>query len=211
MLKSRQRCDRHRCVGPSDDGRFCRPLVRQCRLWPLTASSRRPPARCASCPMPPAVSALASEPAIRLAAEVADRAPATSTMSTSRSAAPDAVDSTIRFIRYYYHAPGKPHEGSVHLPRTGLSRFVHCRRRPDRASGLSMPASACRRRSGNTRFPRITPIAAPSAPIRRRSSPPRCTALLPVDEDRRRACGRFRRRAESRSSSGVLVRAAPAG
>lgn len=51
---------------------------------------------------------MGSEPAIRLAAELADRAPGDLDHVFFTLGGSDAVDSTIRFIRYYYHAKGTP-------------------------------------------------------------------------------------------------------
>ncbi|MCX8278826.1 aspartate aminotransferase family protein [Phyllobacterium sp. 0TCS1.6C] len=51
---------------------------------------------------------LGSEPAIRLASELADRAPGDLNHVYFTLGGSDAVDSTIRFIRYYQHARGKP-------------------------------------------------------------------------------------------------------
>ncbi|GHC73243.1 aspartate aminotransferase family protein [Limoniibacter endophyticus] len=51
---------------------------------------------------------LGSEPAIRLAAELADRAPGDLNHVYFTLGGSDAVDSTVRFIRYYYHAKGTP-------------------------------------------------------------------------------------------------------
>lgn len=51
---------------------------------------------------------MGSEPAIRLAAELADRAPGDLNHVYFTLGGSDAVDSTIRFIRYYYHAKGTP-------------------------------------------------------------------------------------------------------
>ncbi|KTR07853.1 hypothetical protein NS365_02665 [Aureimonas ureilytica] len=51
---------------------------------------------------------LGSEPAIRLAAELAERAPGDLNHVYFTLGGSDAVDSTIRFIRYYYHCLGKP-------------------------------------------------------------------------------------------------------
>ncbi|GLU29738.1 MULTISPECIES: aspartate aminotransferase family protein [Brucella/Ochrobactrum group] len=51
---------------------------------------------------------LGSEPAIRLAAELADRAPGDLNHVYFTLGGSDAIDSTIRFIRYYYHAKGTP-------------------------------------------------------------------------------------------------------
>ncbi|WP_413204930.1 aspartate aminotransferase family protein [Rhodospirillum sp. A1_3_36] len=51
---------------------------------------------------------LASEPAIRLAAELAERAPGDLNHVYFTLGGSDAVDSTIRFIRYYQQARGKP-------------------------------------------------------------------------------------------------------
>ncbi len=51
---------------------------------------------------------LGSEPAIRLAAELAERAPGDLDHVFFTLGGSDAVDSTIRFIRYYQNARGKP-------------------------------------------------------------------------------------------------------
>lgn len=51
---------------------------------------------------------LGSEPAIRLAAELAERAPGDLNHVYFTLGGSDAVDSTVRFIRYYYHSLGKP-------------------------------------------------------------------------------------------------------
>lgn len=51
---------------------------------------------------------MGSEPAIRLAAELAERAPGDLDHVYFTLGGSDAVDSTIRFIRYYNHARGTP-------------------------------------------------------------------------------------------------------
>jgi putrescine---pyruvate transaminase len=51
---------------------------------------------------------LGSEPAIRLAAALADRAPGDLNHVYFTLGGSDAVDSTIRFIRYYWQAKGQP-------------------------------------------------------------------------------------------------------
>ena len=51
---------------------------------------------------------LGSEPAIRLAAELAQRAPGDLNHVYFTLGGSDAVDSTVRFIRYYWHARGEP-------------------------------------------------------------------------------------------------------
>ncbi len=51
---------------------------------------------------------LGSEPAIRLAAELAERSPGDLNHVYFTLGGSDAVDSTVRFIRYYYHAKGTP-------------------------------------------------------------------------------------------------------
>ncbi|MCB8840354.1 aspartate aminotransferase family protein [Aurantimonas sp. VKM B-3413] len=51
---------------------------------------------------------MGSEPAIRLAAELAERAPGDLDHVYFTLGGSDAVDSTIRFIRYYNHARGMP-------------------------------------------------------------------------------------------------------
>lgn len=50
---------------------------------------------------------LGSEPAIRLAAELAERAPGDLNHIYFTLGGSDAIDSTIRFIRYYWHAKGQ--------------------------------------------------------------------------------------------------------
>ena len=51
---------------------------------------------------------LGSEPAIRLAAELAERAPGDLNHVYFTLGGSDAVDSTVRFIRYFWHVQGKP-------------------------------------------------------------------------------------------------------
>ena len=51
---------------------------------------------------------LGSESAIRLASELADRAPGDLNHVYFTLGGSDAIDSTVRFIRYYYHAKGTP-------------------------------------------------------------------------------------------------------
>ncbi|WP_313059791.1 aspartate aminotransferase family protein [Agrobacterium cavarae] len=51
---------------------------------------------------------LGSEPAIRLAAELAERAPGDLNRVYFTLGGSDAVDSTIRFVRYYWNAKGEP-------------------------------------------------------------------------------------------------------
>ncbi|WP_047453037.1 aspartate aminotransferase family protein [Rhizobium rhizogenes] len=51
---------------------------------------------------------LGSEPAIRLAAELAERTPGDLNHVYFTLGGSDAVDSTVRFIRYYYHSLGTP-------------------------------------------------------------------------------------------------------
>ncbi|TPN38594.1 aspartate aminotransferase family protein [Mesorhizobium sp. B1-1-6] len=51
---------------------------------------------------------LGSEPAIRLAARLAELAPGDLTHVYFTLGGSDAIDSTIRFVRYYYHAKGTP-------------------------------------------------------------------------------------------------------
>lgn len=51
---------------------------------------------------------LGSEPAIRLAAELAERAPGDLNRVYFTLGGSDAIDSTVRFIRYYQQARGKP-------------------------------------------------------------------------------------------------------
>ncbi|TIT75077.1 MAG: aminotransferase class III-fold pyridoxal phosphate-dependent enzyme, partial [Mesorhizobium sp.] len=51
---------------------------------------------------------LGSEPAIRLASELAERAPGNLNHVFFTLGGSDAVDSTIRFVRYYWNARGEP-------------------------------------------------------------------------------------------------------
>ncbi len=51
---------------------------------------------------------LGSEPAIRLASELAERAPGDLNHLFFTLGGSDAVDSTVRFVRYYWHAKGEP-------------------------------------------------------------------------------------------------------
>ncbi len=51
---------------------------------------------------------LGAEPGIRLAAELAERAPGDLNHVYFTLGGSDAIDSTVRFIRYYYHAKGTP-------------------------------------------------------------------------------------------------------
>ena len=52
---------------------------------------------------------LGSEPAIRLAAALAERAPGDLNHVYFTLGGSDAIDSTVRFIRYYWHVKGQPH------------------------------------------------------------------------------------------------------
>src|SRR3954454_22694123 len=51
---------------------------------------------------------LGSEPAIRLAAELAERTPGDLNHVYFTLGGSDAIDSTVRFIRFYFHAQGRP-------------------------------------------------------------------------------------------------------
>ena len=51
---------------------------------------------------------LGSEPAIRLASELAERSPGDLNHIYFTLGGSDAIDSTVRYIRYYYHAKGTP-------------------------------------------------------------------------------------------------------
>ena len=73
-----------------------------------TASSRPPRSSCASLPYATGYFGLGSEPAIRLAAGLAELAPGDLNHVYFTLGGSDAIDSTIRFIRYYYHARGMP-------------------------------------------------------------------------------------------------------
>ena len=84
---------------------------------------------------------LGSEPAIRLAARLAELAPGDLNHIYFTLGGSDAVDSTIRFIRYYYHAKGTPQKDqfiSVEYGYHGSSTA---------GSGLTaLPAVPCRLR-----------------------------------------------------------------
>ena len=80
---------------------------------------------------------LGSEPAIRLAARLAELAPGDLNHIYFTLGGSDAVDSTIRFIRYYYHAKGYAAEGPVHLGRVWLPWLLDGGIRADRDTGLS--------------------------------------------------------------------------
>jgi adenosylmethionine-8-amino-7-oxononanoate aminotransferase len=56
---------------------------------------------------------LGSEPAIRLASELAERAPGDLNHVFFTLGGSDAVDSTIRFVRYYWNAMGEPQRDQV--------------------------------------------------------------------------------------------------
>ncbi len=66
---------------------------------------------------------LGAEAPIRLAAALADRAPGDLNHVYFTLGGSDAVDSTIRFIRYYWHAKGQPGAGPVYLGCLWLSRL----------------------------------------------------------------------------------------
>ena len=79
---------------------------------------------------------LGSEPAIRLASELADRTPGDLNHVYFTLGGSDAVDSTVRFIRYYYHALGKPQKDQFISVDAGLSRLLNGRGGPHRAASL---------------------------------------------------------------------------
>ena len=77
---------------------------------PATArrASSPPPRQLRELPYATGYFGLGSEPAIRLAARLAELAPGDLNHVYFTLGGSDAVDSTVRFIRYYYHARGKP-------------------------------------------------------------------------------------------------------
>ena len=112
---------------------------------------------------------LGSEPAIRLAARLAELAPGRSQ---------PCLFHAWRLRRYRQHDPlhslllpcqGRAAEGPVHLGRAWLPWLLDGRIRPDRDCRLSMRVSACHT-TGSTKFLRTMPIAILSVPTRRRSS-----------------------------------------
>ncbi len=100
---------------------------------------------------------LGSESAIRLAAELADRAPGDLNHVYFTLGGSDAVDSTVRFIRYYQHARGTPQKDQFILAGERLSRLLDRRRRPHRSAAVSTPASACPS-TGSIKFRPTMPI-----------------------------------------------------
>lgn len=81
--------------------------MRQCRLRPRKHRRGGGPSD-ARASYATAYFGLGSEPAIRLASELADRAPGDLNHVYFTLGGSDAVDSTIRFIRYYWSARGQP-------------------------------------------------------------------------------------------------------
>ena len=73
-----------------------------------SASWRRRRGRCGELPYATGYFGLGSEPAIRLAAELAERAPGDLNHVYFTLGGSDAIDSTVRFIRFYFHAQGRP-------------------------------------------------------------------------------------------------------
>ena len=78
----------------------------------------------------------ASEPAIRLAAKLADIAPAGLNHVYLTLGGSEAVDAAVRLIVQYYNAIGRPAQEAVHLAAARLSRLVIHRRGPYRAAGF---------------------------------------------------------------------------
>ena len=101
---------------------------------------------------------LGSEPAIRLAARLAELAPGDLNHVYFTLGGSDAVDSTVRFIRYYYHAKGTPQKDQFISRGAGLSWIVDRGRRLDGAARL--PCRVWRAAiAGSTRSRRTMPIA----------------------------------------------------
>src|SRR5215475_4425331 len=80
---------------------------------------------------------LGSEPAIRLAAELAERAPGDLNHVYFTLGGSDAVDSSVRFIRYYWHAQGKPERDQFISLQNGYHGLACVPRRLRRAVQLA--------------------------------------------------------------------------
>ena len=78
----------------------------------------------------------ASEPAIRLAAKLAEITPASLTRAYLTLGGSEAVDAAVRFIVQYWNARGRPTQEALHRAGARLPRLVVHRRRADRAAGL---------------------------------------------------------------------------
>ena len=91
----------------------------------------------------------ASEPAIRLAAKLAEITPASLTRVYLTLGGSEAVDAAVRFIVQYCNARGRPTQEALHRARARLPRLVVHRRRADRAARLP---------------PRLRPAAGHAAP-----------------------------------------------
>ena len=139
---------------------------------------------------------LGSEPAIRLASELADRAPGDLKHIYFTLGGSDAVDSTIRFIRYYWIARGQPqrdqfisieqgYHGSstVGAGLTALPNFHAVIPSVSLLGRLGLPSSRHRLR--------------PCAPRSRRSVPIGSQRFMP-SRSRARAASSYRRRAGCR-------------
>lgn len=79
---------------------------------------------------------LGSEPAIRLASRLAELAPGNLNRVYFTLGGSDAIDSTIRFVRYYYHSKGTPRKDQFISVELGVSWLIDIRSRPDRIVGL---------------------------------------------------------------------------
>ena len=94
-------------------------------------------ASCASCPMRPAISASARSRRSGLPPELAERAPGDLNHVYFTLGGSDAVDSTVRFIRYYWNARGKPEKDQFISVEQGYHGSSTVGRGPDRPAGLS--------------------------------------------------------------------------
>lgn len=79
---------------------------------------------------------LGSEPAVRLAARLAEAAPGDLDHVYFTLGGSDAVDSTIRFVRYYWHGPRSAAKAAFHLGRAGLPRIFDGGGWADRVAGV---------------------------------------------------------------------------
>ena len=170
------------------------------------ASSPRPSASFALCPTPRAISASGRSRRSASPPELAELAPGDLDHVYFTLGGSDAVDSSVRFVRYYWHARGKPRkdqfislEQGYHGSTTvgaGLTAL------PVFHAGFGVPTT------GSTRSRRTTPTATRPGPTRRRSSPPRLPRCAPRS---RRSAARSASPPSTPSRSRVGRRARAAG
>ena len=104
----RQGRDRDRCRRASSSSTGSPGCGASTPAMATTASSRPPRGRCASCPMRRGISASAPSRPSGSPPELAERAPGDLNHVYFTLGGSDAVDSTVRFIRYYWNARGRP-------------------------------------------------------------------------------------------------------